>query len=165
MRAFQIVEFNSPPVFNEIPRPEPAAGEIRLRIHACGLNFADLLMSRGKYQETPTPPFTLGMEVAGVVEALGPGVEGPPPGTRVAVFGGRGGLAETGCFPVRNEIPRHLCQRFANEREGGATLNLSHGVHDRHQESGSILLVFDIRHFLIGCRKPRCHFDVIRTGL
>ena len=97
MRAFQIETFDTPPRLVEATTPEPVKGEIRLRIHACGLNFADLLMSQGKYQDTPTPPFTLGMEVAGVVDALGPGVAGPAPGSRVAVFGGRGGLAETGC--------------------------------------------------------------------
>lgn len=105
MRAFQIETFDTPPRLVEATTPEPVKGEIRLRIHACGLNFADLLMSQGKYQDTPTPPFTLGMEVAGVVDALGPGVADPTPGTRVAVFGGRGGLAETGCFPADRVTP------------------------------------------------------------
>lgn len=64
------------------------AGEIRIRIRACGLNFADLLMMTGKYQDTPAAPFTLGMEVAGEVLEIGPGVTGFAPGDRVAAFPG-----------------------------------------------------------------------------
>nr|WP_194245059.1 NADPH:quinone oxidoreductase family protein [Donghicola mangrovi] len=85
--------------------PAPAAGEIRLRITACGLNFADLLMIKGKYQDTPAAPFTMGMEVAGVVDAHGEGVTEPAIGTRVALFSGQGGLAEYGCFPANRAIP------------------------------------------------------------
>lgn len=100
MRAFQIDSPGAAPALSEIAMPEPGPGEIRVRIGACGLNFADLLMMKGKYQDTPEPPFTLGMEVAGTVDALGPGTKGPPPGSRVAVFGGQGGLADFGCFPA-----------------------------------------------------------------
>jgi NADPH2:quinone reductase len=73
---------------------------VLLDIRACGLNFADLLMARGTYQDTPDPPFTLGLEVCGVVAGHGPGVNAPPRGARVAVFGGSGGLAEKGVFPA-----------------------------------------------------------------
>merc|ERR1711916_371789 len=59
------------PLLTEIPCPVPGPGEILVRITACGLNFADLLMIKGQYQETPEAPFTLGLEVAGIVEALG----------------------------------------------------------------------------------------------
>lgn len=100
MRALRLTEWGKPPALEDIAPPEPGPGEVRLRIAACGLNFADLLMIEGRYQERPSPPFTLGMEVAGTVEALGPGVEGPAPGTRVAVFGSAGGLAEAGCWPA-----------------------------------------------------------------
>ncbi|MEL6914212.1 MAG: NADPH:quinone oxidoreductase family protein [Pseudomonadota bacterium] len=94
MRALVVSEYKTAPAVRERPVPEPRAGEIRLRVEACGLNFADLLMVRGEYQETPEPPFTLGLEAAGVVEALGPGVTGLAAGQRVAVFGNFGGLAE-----------------------------------------------------------------------
>jgi NADPH2:quinone reductase len=88
------------PRLRDITRPVPGPGEVLVRIAAAGLNFADLLMVRGAYQEMPAAPFTLGMELAGTVEALGPGSEGPPPGTRVAVFSGHGALAEYGVFPA-----------------------------------------------------------------
>lgn len=104
MRAFQIIALNSPAHLLEVGIPDPGPGELRLRIGACGLNFADLLMIKGEYQDTPAPPFTLGMEVAGTVDAIGPGTNAPPVGSRVAVFGGHGGLAEFGCFPVESAV-------------------------------------------------------------
>lgn len=104
MRAFYLTDHNSPPSLTDIAVPEPASGEIRLRIAACGLNFADLLMQTGTYQDTPALPFTLGMEVAGTIDALGPDVEGFKPGDRVAVFGGKGGLADYGCFPAARAV-------------------------------------------------------------
>lgn len=100
MRAYRVHAFGGAAGLETVDRPEPAPGEVRLRIAACGLNFADLLMLKGEYQERPEPPFTLGMEVAGTVEALGPGVQGLAPGDRVAVFAGQGGLAEWGVFPA-----------------------------------------------------------------
>ena len=69
MQAFQVFSHNEAPRLAEMPDASPDAGQIRVRIHACGLNFADLLMARGKYQDTPALPFALGMEVAGEVDA------------------------------------------------------------------------------------------------
>ena len=100
MRAFQVTSYGAAPVLAEIPVPAPGAGEVLLDIAACGLNFADLLMAKGTYQDTPTPPFTLGMEVCGTVIAHGAGVTTPPIGARVAVFGGQGGMADQGVFPA-----------------------------------------------------------------
>ena len=104
MRALRIDRFGEAPALKTIDLPDPGAGEISLKIAACGLNFADLLMIDGAYQDTPDPPFTLGMEVAGVVEAVGQGVTTPVPGTRVAVFGGQGGLAERGVFAANRAV-------------------------------------------------------------
>lgn len=100
MRAFQVATFGEKPALAELAAPVPQAGEVLLKISACGLNFADLLMANGTYQDTPHPPFTLGMEVCGTVIAQGASVEEPAVGTRVAVFGGQGGLAEKGVFPA-----------------------------------------------------------------
>ncbi|MBL3586856.1 NADPH:quinone oxidoreductase family protein [Rhodovulum sulfidophilum] len=100
MRLFQLERIGEPPRLTEIACPAPAAGEVRVRIAACGLNFADLLTIEGRYQERPALPATLGMELAGTVEALGEGVDPGLAGTRVAVFAGAGGLAEAGCFPA-----------------------------------------------------------------
>jgi NADPH2:quinone reductase len=105
LRIFSVSSHERPPTLTTAPDCTPAKGEILVRNLACGLNFADLLMMRGKYQDTPALPFTLGMEVAGVVEALGPDTDGPAPGTRVAVFGGSGGLADLGTYPADRTVP------------------------------------------------------------
>lgn len=104
MRAYHKPAPDAPASLMQIDPPQPGPGQIRLKIAACGLNFADLLMLKGQYQDTPPAPFTLGMEVAGVVDALGDGVTAPAIGTRVAVFGGQGGLAEYGCFDANRAV-------------------------------------------------------------
>lgn len=89
----------------QIEKPAPGPGQIRVQIAACGLNFADLLMLKGQYQDTPATPFTLGMEVAGIVDAVGPDVTGFARGARVAIFSGHGGLADYGCFDAARAVP------------------------------------------------------------
>lgn len=104
MRAFEVCDHTVAPTVVERDKPDPGPGELRLKIAACGLNFADLLMIKGTYQDTPALPFTLGLEVSGVVDALGPGVETPAIGTRVAIFAGQGGLADYGIFPADRAV-------------------------------------------------------------
>jgi NADPH2:quinone reductase len=104
MRAFGIERYGAEPgLMTVAPRP-PAQGEIAVAIKACGLNFADILMSEGKYQERPDPPLVLGMELAGEVVSAGPDTPAPPAGTQVVLFAGSGGLAETGCFPADRAV-------------------------------------------------------------
>ncbi len=100
MRAMRINELGQALSAADIPRPTPKPGEVLLRVLACGVNFADTLMVQGKYQEKQDPPFTPGMEICGVVEALGEGVAGPAPGTRVASYAGSGGFAEYAVVPA-----------------------------------------------------------------
>ncbi|MFD2174219.1 NADPH:quinone oxidoreductase family protein [Rhodobacter lacus] len=97
MRAFELSALNTTPRLVERPLAAPGPGELAVEIAACGLNFADLLMIEGSYQDTPATPFVLGLEAAGRVTAAGPGTT-TPVGTRVAVYGGQGGLAEAGLF-------------------------------------------------------------------
>lgn len=104
MQAYRVLDADGSVGAVEIEKPVATVGCTLLRVHACGLNFADLLKIEGKYQDTPTPPFTLGMEVSGVVEAADP-AGGPAPGTRVAVHGGTGGLSEYGLFPTERLVP------------------------------------------------------------
>ncbi|WP_149140787.1 NADPH:quinone oxidoreductase family protein [Gemmobacter caeruleus] len=105
MRAYQLSAPGAAPAFQTLDLPPPGPGEVRLRVAACGLNFADLLMIEGRYQERPTPPFTLGMELSGTVTALGPGVSGLAPGDRVAAFTGQGGLAPEANVPATRCLP------------------------------------------------------------
>ncbi len=104
MRAYLQESLGAEPNLQEIPRPDPGPGQLRLKIAACGLNFADLLMIEGRYQDTPETPFVLGMEVAGTIDAVGPDVTDFQPGERVAVFGGQGGLAEFGVFDAHRAV-------------------------------------------------------------
>lgn len=119
MRALRISSHDALPHIEELPRPTPGRGEVLLRIAAAGVNFADLLMARGQYQQRPALPFTLGLEAAGVVEALGPGADGPAPGTRVIAVGGAGAMAEAGvfaaagCTPIPDEMPFVHAAAFA----------------------------------------------------
>ena len=105
MRAWQIHSLAEPARLIDVPMPSPAPGQALVRIRACALNFADLLMAEGKYQSRPTLPFIPGLELSGEVVALGPNTEGPAPGTRVACYAGQGGLADYGCFAVDRLVP------------------------------------------------------------
>ncbi|QBF31944.1 NADPH:quinone oxidoreductase family protein [Thalassococcus sp. S3] len=76
----------------DLPDPEPKKGEIRLRVHAAGVNFPDTLMIRDLYQMKPPRPFAPGGEIAGEVDAIGEGVEGFAVGDRVLALTGHGGF-------------------------------------------------------------------------
>jgi NADPH2:quinone reductase len=110
MRAFHITQAGQPAALTDLPTPAPGPGMLQISIAACGLNFADILMEKGTYQDTPEAPFTLGMEVAGTVTAVGAGVDDGWIGKRVAVFAGSGGLADVGCFEAARavELPQAM---------------------------------------------------------
>ncbi len=143
MRAYVLERPGESPAIRERALPEPGPGQIRVRIAACGLNFADLLMIEGRYQERPEPPFTLGMEATGTVDALGPGVAGPAPGTRVAVFAGQGGLADYGCFPAAACLPIPDAMPFSHAAAFQVAYGTSHLAlaHRARLEPGETLLV------------------------
>ena len=101
MRAWQITKAGEPASLNRIKAPEAASGEVLVQIHSCGLNFADLLMAEGRYQERPDPPFTPGLEFAGRVIS---GDDTFPAGCRVAGFAGHGGLAEFAAIPAERLV-------------------------------------------------------------
>ena len=98
MQALQVVAFGETPKFCQVNIPVLASHQVLLRIKACGLNFADLLMIKGSYQDTPEPPFTLGLELAGEIIDIGADVTTFHKGQHVAVYSGQGGLAEFGVF-------------------------------------------------------------------
>lgn len=105
MRRWIVETLGTAPSLVTSDLPTPQRGEALVRIHACGLNFADLLMAEGKYQDMPTLPFTPGLEISGEVVALGPETDGPPVGTKVACHCPSGGLAEYGCFAIERLLP------------------------------------------------------------
>ena len=91
MRAVQVIEPTGPADVRvvDVPDPEPGPGEVLVEVHAVGVSFPDLLLSKGMYQLRPDPPFTLGVDVAGTVVS-GPGVRARGPGRR------RGGVRRCG---------------------------------------------------------------------
>jgi NADPH2:quinone reductase len=110
MLTLQVHDHSQEPIFVDMASPEVGANQILIRTAACALNFADLLMIKGTYQETPTLPFTLGMEVAGDVAAVGSKVTNFKVGDRAAAFSGSGGLAElcavdtSRCLKILNNL-------------------------------------------------------------
>lgn len=143
MRAFQVIEYDTPPTLQDTETPSPAKGEVLIKIEACGLNFGDLLMVKGTYQERPPLPFTLGMEVAGTVVAHGDGVSAPAIGARVAVFGGYGGLAELGTFPAALCVPLPDAMSFTDAAAFQVAYSTSHVALDYRAQlkAGDTLLV------------------------
>jgi putative PIG3 family NAD(P)H quinone oxidoreductase len=98
MRAIVISGKGGPEVLSvrEVPAPEPKGEQVRVRVHACGLNRADLLQCRGLYPAPPGAPADIpGLEYAGIIDALGPDVAGPLKiGDRVFGIVGGGGQSE-----------------------------------------------------------------------
>lgn len=103
-QALQVVAFGEAPKFCKVEVPLLASHQVLLRIKACGLNFADLLMISGSYQDTPEPPFTIGLELAGEIIDVGADVTNLKVGQQVAVYSGNGGLAEFGVFDAERCI-------------------------------------------------------------
>ena len=83
-----------------LPDPQPGPGEVLVRVGAAGVNFPDLLIIQGLYQERPDLPFAPGAEVAGEVVEVGRGTSGVEVGDRVYASTGHGGYAEQAVVPV-----------------------------------------------------------------
>ncbi len=96
MKAVLCKQFGPPEslVVEEVPSPVPGPGQVRIRVHAAGVNFPDTLIIAGKYQFKPDFPFSPGGEVAGEVIEAGPGVGGVAPGDRVIACMTHGAFAE-----------------------------------------------------------------------
>jgi len=85
MKAARIHQFGPPPVIviDDIPQPQPGAGEVLVRVSAAGVGPWDALIREGKSKVSPQPPLILGSDLSGVVEAVGAGVTGFNPGDEV----------------------------------------------------------------------------------
>lgn len=127
----------------EVPDPVPGPGEILVRVKACGVNFPDVLIIEDRYQVRPERPFAPGCEVAGVVEALGPGVTGPEVGERVIGYSTFGGMAEKLVIGAERLVAMPDSMTF----DEGAALTMTYGaahyaLHDRGDiRAGETLLV------------------------
>jgi NADPH2:quinone reductase len=107
MKAVLCREYGPPSALRveEVADPVAAAGQVLLRVEACGVNFPDTLIIQGKYQQKPAMPFVPGGEICGVVTALGEGVSAPAIGTRVAAVITYGGFAEVVAMDAAKAIP------------------------------------------------------------
>jgi NADPH2:quinone reductase len=108
----------------ERPTPRPAAGEVRIEVHAASLNFPDLLTVQNKYQIKPPLPFVPGSEFSGIVQAVGDGVRHVKPGDAVASIGVTGGFATHACVAASQVL--HLPERF--DLDDGAAFAFTYGT-------------------------------------
>jgi NADPH2:quinone reductase len=88
----------------ELPDPTPGPGQVAIDVKAAGCNFFDILLVQGKYQVRPPRPFAPGGEVAGVIRAVGPEVDGLTVGDRVFALLGWGGYATVALAPAATVV-------------------------------------------------------------
>jgi NADPH2:quinone reductase len=146
MRAVRVHELIGPAglrVDSDLPAPEPSAGEVALDVRAAGVNFPDVLLSHGKYQFKPPPPFVPGGEAAGVVAAVGAGVTSLRVGDRVAATMIHGAFVERIVVP---ELAAVKLPDAVSFEVGAATLltylTTMHALVDRAKlRAGETLLV------------------------
>jgi synaptic vesicle membrane protein VAT-1 len=102
MRAVWITGANGPDGLRvrETTDPEPGPGQVRVRVRAAGLCFAEVMAAQGLYPDAPKPPCVMGYEVAGVIDAVGDGVQGHPVGSRVVAMTRFGGHSDVTCVPA-----------------------------------------------------------------
>lgn len=107
MRVIEFAGAGGPEVlrFAERPRPEPVAGEVRIRIAAIGINRPDIQQRRGLYPPPPDASDLPGLDIAGTVDAVGPGVEASMLGATVCALANGGGYAEYCCVPAVQTMP------------------------------------------------------------
>ena len=108
MRQLVIPRYGPPEVLEVREAPDPALrpGEVRIRVHAAGINFSDLLARQGLYPDAPKPPCTVGYEVAGMVEAVADGVRAARAGDRVIAMTRFGGQSEQVVVPADGAFPQ-----------------------------------------------------------
>lgn len=85
--------------------PTPAAGEVRVRVEATGVNFADIMARMGLYPDAPKLPAVVGYEASGVIDAVGAGVDASRMGQRVVGMTRFGGYSDVICIPERQAAP------------------------------------------------------------
>lgn len=107
MRSVVITKHGSPEVLKiqEAPDPVPGKGQVRLRVQAAGVNFADIAARVGLYPDAPNPPCVVGYEVGGVVDAVGAEVTGWREGDRAFAITRFGGYASAVCVPAASVFP------------------------------------------------------------
>jgi NADPH:quinone reductase len=126
-----------------LPLPEPGPGQIAVDVTCTGVNFIDVMARRGDPGYAPEWPFVPGLEIAGTVRELGPGVEQPAPGTRVAAFVGRGRLPEVALAPAAllAELPEGVDLARSAAAGGASTTAALLLEHVARVRTGEVVLV------------------------
>ena len=145
MKAIVCKEWGPPDSLElqDLPDLEPGPGQVAIDVRAAGVNFPDVLTVQGKYQVRPPLPFTPGNEFAGVVRALGEGVQGVKVGDRVIGFTQTGAFAQQALAPAAALMPMPPGMDFDTAAAITLTYGTSHhAVVDRGQlKAGETMLV------------------------
>jgi NADPH2:quinone reductase len=130
MRAVVCKEWGGPEklTVEEVTAPALRDGAVRIDVHAAGVNFADLLLISGQYQEKPAFPFTPGAEAGGVVTEIGAGVKGLKPGDRVMALTGLGAFAEQAVVDAAKVMRIPDKMDFASAAAFPVAYGTSHGA-------------------------------------
>lgn len=126
MKAVLCKEYGPPEtlVVEEIDSPRPSGGEVKVAVHAAGVNFPDVLIIKGEYQFQPPMPFSPGAEVAGEVIEVGAGVDHVAVGDRVIGMCGWNGFAEEVCVPEAKCLKMPDSMDYAT----GAAFSMTYGT-------------------------------------
>ncbi|MBP9229660.1 MAG: NADPH:quinone oxidoreductase family protein [Azonexus sp.] len=127
----------------EVAEPRPGPGQVRIGVRACGVNFADSLITRGQYQKQPQPPFSPGFEVSGEVLELGAGVTGIAPGDRVIAITPHGGYAEQVVADSKRCVPMPAAMSWEHGAAFPVVFGTSHVAlsHRARLRAGETLVV------------------------
>lgn len=130
MRAVLCKNWGGPEnlVVEDVPVPSLRPNAVRIKVHAAGLNFADLLLIAGQYQEKPAFPFIPGAEAAGVLAEVGATVTGLKAGDRVMALTGLGAFAEEVVVDAPRILPIPDTMEFATAAAFPVAYGTSHGA-------------------------------------
>lgn len=145
MRAVRVHELSGPSGLriDELPTPDVGAGQVLVDVRAAGVNFPDILITRGQYQFKPAPPFSPGGEVSGTVRQVGHGVGSVKVGDRVLATMMYGAFAEQVVVPEFSAVKLPDAVSFEVAAATPLTyLTTYHALVDRaHLRAGETLLV------------------------
>jgi NADPH2:quinone reductase len=146
MRAIQVHEFGAPEVMQiaELPDPKPGPGEVVVRNHAIGVNPVDTYIRSGAYLRKPELPYTPGTDAAGVVEAVGKGVQRLESGARVYTAGAISGTYAEMCLCEASQA-HPLPEKISFEQGAGIHVPYAAAYHALFQRAravpGEVVLV------------------------